>query len=156
VPYKSRPINFGYLINPTMAGLETLARSGQLAKQRRDAQLQSLAQSIDLRRDRAQRQREFDLQYGLSERRQGLAEQEFAFRQAQVEEAKRDRQANETFMLDQIDQLGQQLGLEKQMMGAPQPETADRFNKFVAGFGSPDQVAVRLALREEPCKPGGT
>jgi len=147
MPYRSRPINWNYLLQPSMRGIDYKARAGENLAQMILGAGQSIGAGFARKKQRAERRREFDLQYGLSERRQGLAEQEFALQQERLAEDARERQAYETYVLDQLGVLSEEIPAEASMTGQVDPAKADRLRKMTDMVGGPQAAATKIVSR---------
>jgi hypothetical protein len=154
MPYKVRPLDWRLMLDPTMAGIQSEVAAGArlgglIAGGGADigAGITRGRQERESRRrfsaEQSQQQQRMDRSHGLDLRRQALDEREFMERQ-------RERQSNETAMLDGVTHAVSQVEQEMASRGQVKPETGQALTQFTDALGGPEAVQERLAKRAIP------
>jgi len=158
VPYRSRPINWNYLLQPSMRGIDYKARAGENLAQMILGAGQNIGAGLSRRQDRAERRREFDAQYGLAERRQGLAEGRFALDLREENRKREDQRIADEFVRDLLAGDYDQANKEIAAFDAMGPKTAENLNRDVKLVGGPERALPIIQAYEEVksrCGPSG-
>ena len=113
MPYRMRKIDWSYLVNPTMAGIQHKGRMDALRYQNQTNTLGKIAGSVDRRRQegiqqsqfdarQSQQQGQFDQRMDLMGREEDRRTRALDFDMAQKGEDERERQAQQTVLNEKV------------------------------------------------------
>ena len=141
-----RPIRWELLLDPSMRGLETEARSSENLSRSIMGGLTDIGQGIARGRQEKESRRRF-------ERVQGREDAEFSLRKEELLEKKRDRQAYETDWLDSMDLALEAAGVEVETTGTVSPQTTQVVTDLTDALGGPEATKAKVEAREAACGP---
>lgn len=154
MPYKSPQINWNLLVGPASQGISDSMRITESKRNRRERQFNSLAQSIDLRRDRAESSRRFDAQQGLQQERMDMTRQRFEMDYAAEQRKLEDQRRWGEVLGDLVGDTSEKATQEIAATGALSPPTSKALNQVVSLTGSPE-AALRL-VQDQATRPKAT
>jgi len=103
LPYRSNKINWNLLLQPYMAGFDTLDRAAENRKARLHNSLQSIGSSIDTKRREKESTRQFNERMDLAEREEDRRQGAFDLQRQDMAEEKARREA---INLQNLQELG--------------------------------------------------
>lgn len=167
MPYRMRPTRWDLLVNPTLAGLREEAEASARFGQTLIGSGAAIGEGIARGKTRREQQRRFNEEMGLrkaddarADRAQDREDAEFLLRYEEAEERRRDRQASDTDMLNDLGVVTESMAAEAAAGGQPSPQTAQDFKRTVDGLGGAqaayDRIARRASGRVIPDRPRPT
>lgn len=121
MPYRARPINWNFLLEPTMAGLQTEAAANRQLGANIVEAGRDVGQGLKNKRTEAESNRRFDAEQGLRERESDRQDAELGIKLKQAQED----QAYTSEAGDRFAKLSEVMNMEVSTLGQPRPETLD-------------------------------
>lgn len=159
MPYRVRRLNWDLLTRPTMAGLATEAQANASLNRSVLGGLASIGGGIVQKRQEKESRRRSDRDFSLREDAFDLRVKQHNLSVDIEAEKRRDQQAADKEMLDNLGLASEAVGQEHAATGEVSPETLATFQETTAMAGGPELAQLKLKRRAEKealdCGPGG-